>query len=135
MGADYNPKLTVIIVKKRINHRFFAKSSNNYENPAPGTIVDNYVTKNNWYDFFLVAQSVRQGTVTPTHYNVIYDDTGMKADIMQRLTYKMCHLYYNWPGTIRVPAPCLYAHKLAFLTGQSLHDVPSEHLCDKLFYL
>ena len=23
-----------------------------------------------------------------------------------RLTYKLTHMYYNWPGTIRVPAPC-----------------------------
>ncbi len=49
------------------------------------------------YDFFLVSQSVRQGTVTPTHFNVIYDTTGLKPDHIQRLTYKLCHLYYNWP--------------------------------------
>lgn len=49
------------------------------------------------YDFFIVSQSVRQGTVTPTHYNIIYDTSGLKPDHMQRLTYKLCHLYYNWP--------------------------------------
>ena len=49
------------------------------------------------YDFFLASQSVRQGTVTPTHFNVIYDTSGLKPDHMQRLTYKLCHLYYNWP--------------------------------------
>jgi hypothetical protein len=49
------------------------------------------------YDFFLVSQSVRQGTVTPTHYNIIHDTTGLKPDHMQRLTYKLTHLYYNWP--------------------------------------
>ena len=58
------------------------------------------------YDFFLVSQHVRQGTVTPTHYVVISDNSGLKPDHMQRLTYKMTHMYYNWPGTIRVPAPC-----------------------------
>ena len=54
---------------------------------------------------------------------------------MQLLTYKMCHLYYNWLGTIRVPAPCQYAHKYAYLVGQSLRKEPSEKLLDKLFYL
>ena len=49
------------------------------------------------YDFFLVSQSVRQGTVTPTHFNVICDTSGLRPDHMQRLTYKLCHLYYNWP--------------------------------------
>ena len=62
-----------------------------------GSVVDQYVTRKEWYDFFLVSQSVRQGTVTPTHYNVIHDTTGLKPDHMQRLTYKLTHLYYNWP--------------------------------------
>ena len=49
------------------------------------------------YDFFIVSQCVRQGTVGPTHYNVISDSSGLKPDHLQRLTYKLCHLYYNWP--------------------------------------
>ena len=32
---------------------------------------------------------------------------------MQALTYKLTHLYYNWPGTVRVPAVCQYAHKVS----------------------
>ncbi|CAJ0967100.1 unnamed protein product [Ranitomeya imitator] len=51
------------------------------------------------------------------------------------LTFKLCHMYWNWPGTIRVPAPCKYAHKLAFLSGQFLHQEPSMQLWDKLFFL
>ena len=58
------------------------------------------------YDFFLVSQRVRQGTVTPTHYTVVHDSSTLKPDHMQRLAYKLTHMYYNWPGTIRVPAPC-----------------------------
>lgn len=49
------------------------------------------------YDFYLVSQAACRGTVNPTHYNVIYDDNGLKPDHMQRLTFKLCHLYYNWP--------------------------------------
>ncbi|KAH0625196.1 hypothetical protein JD844_033417 [Phrynosoma platyrhinos] len=87
------------------------------------------------YDFFLISQLTRQGSVNPTYYNVVYDDNGLKPDHMQRLTYKMCHLYYNWTGLIRVPAPCQYANKLTFLVGQSIHREPSLELADKLFYL
>ena len=82
-----------------------------------------------------MSQSVRQGTVNPTSYNVIRDNSGLTPDPLQKLTYKLCHLYYNWPGTVRVPAPCQYAHKLAFLVGESLHKEPSEKLEDLLFYL
>ena len=107
------------------------------------------------YDFFLVSQKVRQGTVTPTHYTVVHDSSKLRPDHMQRLAYKMTHMYYNWPGTIRVPAPCQvrscdchvirylplphplpqYAHKLAFLVGQSLHRDPALELADRLFFL
>jgi aubergine-like protein len=135
VGADYLPKVTVTVVKKRINTRFFAKVRPNIQNPPPGTVVDTEVTKPEWYDFFLVSQSVRQGTVTPTHYNIVWDTMGLGPDKMQRFTYKLCHLYYNWPGTIRVPAPCQYAHKLAFLVGQSLHEDFDLSLADKLFFL
>jgi len=44
-------------------------------------------------------------------------------------------LYLILKGTIRVPAPCQYAHKLAFLTGQYLQGDPAEELCNRLFYL
>lgn len=102
-----------------------------------------------WYDFFVVSQSARQGkcflienvvniitgTVSPTHYHVVKDSSGLQPEYLQLLTYKLCHLYYNWPGTIRVPAPCQYAHKVAFLVGQSLHATPNPKLADKLHYL
>ncbi|PNF28066.1 Piwi-like protein Ago3 [Cryptotermes secundus] len=140
IAPDYHPKLTVVICQKRINTRIFSAlnaevSQKGYENAPPGTIVDHTVTRRNWYDFFLVSQRVQQGTVTPTHYVVIYDSCNMKTDHVQWLTYKLCHLYYNWPGTIRVPAPCQYAHKLAQLVGQSIHSAPSERLSDRLYFL
>ena len=104
-------------------------------NPPSGTVVDDVVTLPERYHFFRVSQSVRQGTVNPTSYNVIEDSSGLKPEHIQKLTYKLCHLYYNWPGTVRVPAPCQYAHKLAFLVGESLHTAPSDKLEDTLYYL
>lgn len=29
----------------------------------------------------------------------------LKAENVQRLSYKLCHMYYNWCGTIKIPAP------------------------------
>jgi aubergine-like protein len=135
INPQYQPGFSMIIVKKRISTRLFAQQGNSYSNPPPGTVVDSVITRPEFYDFFLVSQSVRQGTVSPCHYNVISNSTKLKADHFQRLTYKLCHLYYNWPGTIRVPAPCQYAHKLAFLVGQSIHEEPDIQLADRLYYL
>lgn len=133
---EYKPSFSYVVVKKRVNARFFMQRGQaGLNNPPPGTIIDDVVTRPEWYDFFVVSQSVREGTVSPTHYNVVFDTSGLVPNNMQRLAYKLCHLYYNWPGTVRVPAPCLYAHKLAFLVGQSIHRPPSPALCDKLYFL
>ncbi|XP_014222980.1 piwi-like protein Ago3 isoform X2 [Trichogramma pretiosum] len=132
----YKPKLSVIIVQKRVNTRIFEKKrGGNLENPPPGTMVDTNITRRHLYDFYLVPQVVRQGTVTPTHYIVLHDGAEVKTDHMQRFTFKLCHLYYNWPGTIRVPAPCQYAHKLAYLVGQSVKLEPHADLNNLLYYL
>lgn len=80
----------------------------------PGTIMDREVTKPYYQDFFLVSQYVRQGTVTPTHF-IVVDTANLSPDHLQKLSYKLTHMCYNWPGTVRVPAPCQYAHKLASL--------------------
>ncbi|CAG9769822.1 unnamed protein product [Ceutorhynchus assimilis] len=127
--------LCFVVVQKRISTRMFAIRSGKVENPPPGTILDHTVTRRYLYDFFLVPQNVRQGTVNPTHYIVLHDKCNLNPDHVQRLCYKLCHLYYNWPGTIRVPAPCQYAHKLAAMVGQSVKAEPSLELADKLWYL
>ncbi|XP_074648302.1 piwi-like protein 1 isoform X2 [Tubulanus polymorphus] len=134
-GDNYRPKMGFVVVSKRINTRLFAEINRKLDNPPPGTIADDVITRRQMYDFFLVSQHVRQGTVSPTHYIVIYDNSGMLTDHIQKLTYKLTHLYYNWPGTVRVPAPCQYAHKLAYLVGQNTHKEHAEELSNRLFFL
>ncbi|KAG8224464.1 hypothetical protein J437_LFUL003187 [Ladona fulva] len=123
--------MAFIIITKRINTRIFTED----RNPPSGTIVDDVITLPHRYDFFLVSQSVRQGTVSPTSYNVLFDNVGLTPDRLQRLTYKLCHLYFNWSGTVRVPAPCQYAHKLAYLVGQAINKTPNPDLDDLLYFL
>lgn len=49
---------------------------------------------------------VLQGTVGPSHYIVLEDSGENKPDLVQRFCYITAFMYYNWPGTIRVPAMC-----------------------------
>lgn len=106
-----------------------------YVNAPPGTVVDSVVTTKFMYDFYIISQYIREGTSTPSHYVVLEDEKEFDPDILQRMTYKLCYLYYNWPGTVRVPAPCQYAHKLADLIGMSVKAKVSEKLADKLYFL
>ncbi|KAL2092219.1 hypothetical protein ACEWY4_012017 [Coilia grayii] len=132
---NYEPKLVFIVVQKRVSTTLYSFSGERVLPPPPGTVLDHTVTSRDWMDFYLMAHSIRQGCGLPTHYISLYNTANLTADHLQRLTFKMCHLYWNWPGTIRVPAPCKYAHKLAFLTGQSLHAEPDINLADKLYFL
>ncbi len=140
LPENYDPGFNFVVVQKRINTRVFGftpGSPNPLSNPPAGTVLDHTVTRRHFKDFFLVPQSVNQGTVTPTHF-VVLDASGshpLEADAVQRLTYLLTHMYFNWPGTVRVPAPCQYAHKMVDMAGAHLHNLPSQDLYDKLYFL
>lgn len=125
-------QMAFIIVNKRINTRFF---TNTGKNALPGTVVDDFVTSPTKFDFFIVSQQVRQGTITPTSYSVIFENCKLDADKLQRLTYKLTHMYFNTSCTVRVPAPCHYAHKLAFLVAKFIHHQPHSQLENTLYFL
>ncbi|RLU18053.1 hypothetical protein DMN91_010295 [Ooceraea biroi] len=127
-----NFKLTFILVSKRINIRLFL---NRNRNPPTGTVVDDVITSPFKYDFYLVSQQVREGTIAPTLYNIISDNSGLDPGMLQTITYKLTHMYFNCSTTVRVPAPCHYAHKLSHLVGQFLHRPPNSQLEHQLFYL
>lgn len=94
----FRPSMTFIVVKKRINARFFYRSGpNDLANPPCGTVIDTVVTRPEWFDFYLIPQSASQGTVNPTHFNIIYDTLGLKPEHYQRMSFKLTHMYYNWP--------------------------------------
>lgn len=126
-----NFRMSFIIVTKRLNTRFFQHN----RNPPTGTVVDDVITSPIKYDFFIVSQKVKDGTVTPTAYNVVYDNFGLNPDKMQRLTYKLTYMYFNCSNTVRVPAPCHYAHKLAFMVSKYIHRVPESQLQKSLYFL
>jgi len=135
MDLPYSPSIAYIIVSKRINTRFFMPGQRGAANPPCGLVCDNTVTLNERYDFFLVSQKANQGTVSPTSFNIIEDTTGITPDKHQKLAYILTHLYYNWAGTLRVPAPCQYAHKLAYLIGESIMRPPHRNLACLPYYL
>ena len=45
---------------------------------------------------------------------ILYSISYSNLFLLQKLSYKLTHLYYNWPGTVRVPAPCQNAHKVFY---------------------
>ncbi|ODM91423.1 Protein aubergine [Orchesella cincta] len=134
--AQPEPKFSFIVVTKKINTRMFSLEGNGRPvNPGPGTVADDVITYPERYDFYVIAQYTRQGSVSPVSYNVLYDTQGLSPDRIQKLTFKLTHMYFNWRGTVTVPAPCQYAYKLAYLTGLSLGAPSNERLANSLHFL
>jgi aubergine-like protein len=121
--AAKKPKMTVIIVNKRITQRFFIEGEDGtLNNPPSGCIIDSKLVEsddaegtNSEYDFFLIPQFANQGCVLPTHFYVAFNDSNLAKSVIEKFTFDLCHYYYNWAGPIKVPAPCMYAHKIAEL--------------------
>ena len=113
------PPITLVVVNKRINQRMFTYGrGGQVENPQPGSIIDANLVENakgnECFDFFLVPQQTTQGCVTPVHFFVSLNESkDISKAALENLTYGFCYIYSNWSGSIKVPAPCQYAHKIA----------------------
>jgi len=113
---DYEPEITFVVVQKRHHTRFFPTDNNKYRrsgNVLAGTVVDKGINHPTEGDFFLVSHEGIQGTSRPTHYHVLWDESNMTADEMEKLTYYLCHLYSRCTRSVSYPAPTYYAHLLA----------------------
>lgn len=135
------------LVEKKINSRFCERTVDNYENPAPGTVVDSglneYVPSTSQFDFYMIAHKATIATALPVHYFVAENSTQMGKDEIQTFTYHLCHNFFNFMGTTKVPAAVMYAEKIARYTHEYLYSKkieavqvpPNERLSLNLHYI
>ena len=75
----------------------------------------------------------------PTHFYVAFNDSNVDKATVEKLTFDLCHYYFNWAGSIKVPAPCMYAHKIAELfmnLGKEARQLEfSERISQSLHFL
>jgi eukaryotic translation initiation factor 2C len=116
------PRISIIIVGKRHNTRFYATNQENADNSSNlknGTIVDRGVSEARSWDFYLQAHAALQGTARPAHYFVVWDEifrqrystdkTGYAADVLQALTHNLCYLFGRATKAVSVCPPAFYA--------------------------
>jgi len=113
-------QLTYILINKNSSVKLFNKVRDSFQNIPPGTLVDNTIVDQDHEDFFLVSQKSTQGISSPTYYLMLYDTADCNPCDIQSLMYKLCFLYCNWNGSIRVPAPVQYAKKAAMFMGDKI---------------
>lgn len=131
--GDEAPKLTMVIVTKRISKKIIKETTQGVANPTSGTIVDTGIVQNA-LEFFMIAQNVTSGTANPTRYQVLVNECGYAGDVLEAMTYFQTFGYYNWSGAVKVPAVCQYAHKLAYHVGENYRQA-SPFMKLSLYYL
>lgn len=152
-ALNIRPKLTVIVVQKRISLRVFGpcpvahrtaqrcpynrcRGNERFHSPMAGTVVDNTITSSLLSDFYLVpSDAPPRACARPTRFITVRDDLNIPSDNLQNMTNHLCYMYSNWPGPIRAPACVMYAHKLAYLFGKLVTGNPKATLTKNLFYI
>ncbi|KAH7830482.1 putative eukaryotic translation initiation factor 2C [Monocercomonoides exilis] len=123
--VKYRPRHAVIVVDKRIHHRFFTADG---QNPPPGTVVDSVVTSDFYYDWFLIPQKVDyRTTALPTRYVVVVDETGLASEELINFSNCLCYNYCNYFGAISLPLPLQEAHKLSIFGQEILGNLNSKN--------
>ena len=108
----YRPTLSILICGKRHHARFYPTNSENADrngNTRPGTVVDRGVTSLIDFDFYLQAHAGLQGTVRPTHYVVVYDESSLTADAIQQGVHAASYLYARATKAVSLVPPAYYA--------------------------
>lgn len=114
LERGYEPGITFLTVQKRHQTRFMPQSRRDgcgkSGNVPPGTTVDTDITHPIDFDFFICSQYGIQGTSRPAHYYVLWDDNNFGADVLQKLTFALCHTSSRCAKSLSIPVPVYYAH-------------------------
>ena len=108
-------KLTYICCNLKGDLKFFEEKSNNnkdkfYSNPPSGLCIDEKIVESGKFEFYLQPQFVNQGTATPCHYEVLYQDrdeehpeNNLSIEEIENLSFQLSFYYWTWNGAVRVP--------------------------------
>ena len=106
----FNPKFIYVCCNLKGDLKFFENGNGKYSNPKSGLCVDSTVTQKDKYEFYIQPQYVNQGTATPCHYQVLYEDrdpineeNNLKLEELQLLSFYLSFYYWTWAGAVRVP--------------------------------
>ena len=129
--------VTYLTLNKKTSVKLFYEESHDLSNCPPGTVIQDEITCENQKDFYLISQKTTQGVAQPTHYYIAYDNKGVDQKDVHTLVYRLCYLYYNWTGAVRIPAPCQNVKKLIRLITEKCSDrnntvIPAEYLYKQL---
>uniref|UniRef100_A0A0E0K7C3 Uncharacterized protein n=1 Tax=Oryza punctata TaxID=4537 RepID=A0A0E0K7C3_ORYPU len=116
LEANYQPKVTFIVVQKRHHTRLFAHNHNdqNSVDRSGNILPDSKICHPTEFDFYLCSHAGIKGTSRPAHYHVLWDENNFTADALQTLTNNLCYTYARCTRSVSIVPPAYYAHLAAF---------------------
>jgi eukaryotic translation initiation factor 2C len=126
IDPNFNPQFTVVVCSKRHHYRFFPDhvGADRNNNPKPGVIVDKDITHFENQDFYLNSHFALQGTSRPVHYEVIWNETKIPADILEALIYNSCYTFIRSTTSVSLIPATYYAHIAS--ARARCHDIDTE---------
>jgi len=113
-----HPKLTFVVVPKRVHMRTYA-SSTPKGNPPPGTLIDDRNVIDVGPDnFYLYSHKAIIGTAKPTHYIVVENENKFSVLQLAEFTYALAHLHQGCTKAVSLPAPVFYADRACGVVGE-----------------
>ncbi|KAH9040357.1 ribonuclease H-like domain-containing protein [Lactarius pseudohatsudake] len=95
--------LLFIVVGKRHHLRFFQGPGPNIKDK---TGIYMAVANPHKMDFYLQSHpGLKEVTSRPSHYVVLYNKLGFSIDIIQQISYFLCHAYARCTRSVSIPAP------------------------------
>ena len=108
-------------------------------NPPEGTVVETDLVeldeKSKQFDFYMIPHHASIATARPVHYIVAQNDGDLARKTVEQFTYTMCYNYFNFGGSIKVPASVMYAHKIANYCFELKTTVLPDALANNLHFL
>ena len=110
----YDTKLIYVCCNLKGELKFFEENDRDrekqYLNPPSGLCVDSSVVQKDKYEFYIQPQFVNQGTATPCHFEILYQDEdkdnpekNFPMEKLQNLSFQLSFYYWTWSGAVRVP--------------------------------
>lgn len=124
-------KVCLVSVNKDSNARFNMDN----QNPPIGTVVTSmsrYQTQEFYMNSCFINSNI--GYSKPVRYQVLFNNTMFSVDEIIKITFRQTHLYYNWNGSVRMPACLLYAKK-SIESVDLTQEYPSTKLRNNPFFL
>ncbi|KAF7854602.1 hypothetical protein EAF04_010411 [Stromatinia cepivora] len=106
---NWDPKITLLVVGKRHNARFFPYSATSPNNLPAGSVIDKEMIHPRHMEFYLQSHDSPIGTAKTGHYVVIVNESGYDLGELEAITNKLCFTGSRATTGLSICTPARYA--------------------------